>query len=143
MYCKALNKYVKLVVIDDLYVRDNKIYLYGRINKVICNIKKLKLLVNQKQHNLEFYELHKNFDEISYRGEHITEYIGIKSIIDLTKTKEFGFVYGDNKEYIKLEFSNRSMLNATLCRSFYTVGNKMLTYTKGTFEVKKNLLKLN
>ena len=139
IYCERLDEYIRFMYVDDLYVYDNKIYIYAKVDTILYDKSKIKLLVNGKKHKIEFYELKKNVDTIAYNGDNISKYMGVKCVIDLSETKQFGFAYGQTKEYLKLIFSEKAVLNSVLKGSYYTVNNKMLTHNDGIFKVKKNL----
>lgn len=133
------NNCLKFVMIDDIYIRDNKLHLVGRINKTLYDTNKVKIKIGNKKYDINTYELKSNFDIISYMGEPISEFIGFKFEYDISIGNSLGFIY-DNKEYLNLNFSNQSNLTGLLRGSYYRHKGLLVTYDNGQFNVKKDKL---
>ncbi len=126
---------IKFMQIDDIYIEDNILQIIGRINQSLYSKDKIKFIVDGEEQEIEYYELHNNFDEISFSNEKITSYYGIDVKVDINKVKEFGFVYNKNNDYLNLSFSNQSNLTNLLKGSYYVYKNKMVTLDKGKFKI--------
>lgn len=139
MNCKILNNDIRFILWDNVYVCNNKLYMFGKLDTIVYDKEKLNLLVDCKKQKIQFYELKTNADVVSYKGDYISKYIGMKCVIDLDKVHQFGFKYDKNTYYMNTTFSNKCILNSALHGSYYAVKNKMITYTKGIFKIRKNL----
>ena len=129
------NNIISFIKLDDLYIRNGKIYIYGKFNSIVYDQNKIMVKINEKVVAPDFYELKKDFDEESFNGDYISKFIGIKCVIDTKKAKEFGFIY-DNNQMMKLSFSGLCIVNSLLDGSYYTIGRKILMYDNGIFKIR-------
>ena len=128
---------VGLLTIDNAYIRENKLSIYGKVNTIFYNIEKLQFKVNGKKHKLEFYELKNNVDKMSFKNECISKNVGFKCVLDINKTREFEFRY-DNEQIENISFGKRALFTNKLEGSYYTYGSKMLKYNNGKISITKN-----
>ena len=124
---------INFLMVDNIVIRNQKMYLYARFNEALYDKNKLKIKSNGKLLSPPFYELKTNYDELSFDSKYIKKYIGIKYIIDLNKPFRFGFVYDDNETYLSPSFSNQCVLTNLLKGSYFVCDNIMLTFTSGEF----------
>lgn len=138
--CEILDKNIRFIFFDSTYIKNGKMYFFGKFNTVLYDKDKLKLYVDDKKQKIEFYQLKKGTDVYSFNGDVISKYIGVKCVVDLDKVKEFGFTYDKGKEYMNLTFSNKCVINGLLHGNYYTFGNKMIIYRQGKFTISRNLI---
>ena len=127
---------IPFIMLDDVYIRDNKLYIFGNLNEIVCDKEKLKLMVNNKRAKIEFYELKSNIDKISFKKEYISKHIGLKCIIDLNKAKTFEFNY-DNRKLTNIAFGRHGMFSNDMTGGYYIFGKKMFVYDNGQFNIIK------
>ncbi len=121
--------------VDDIFESKGKIYLCGRINTEIYDKNKVYLNINGKLIKPEFYETRTNYDEPSFDGGYLGRSLGVKCEIDIKDLDYFGFQYGKEGELLSLTFGNQCMISHLLNGSYFTFGNKMVTYDDGKFEL--------
>lgn len=128
---------IQLIIIDNAYIRENKLYMFFKFNTLICNKDDLKLEVDGKNKKLEFYELKSNINKISFKKEYIIKYMGAKCVIDLNKSRTIEFKY-NNKKITDIIFGKKAMFTTHMSGSYYTYNKKILTYDKGQINISKN-----
>lgn len=131
------NNTLLFMKIDDIYVQNGQIHIYGKINEEIYSKEQLRINVDGSSIIPEFYNLKAECIEQAFNDEYISKFVGVKCIIDLKNIKKFGFTYGENNEKMNLSFSNQCVLTNALDGSYYTYGRKMIMYNNGEFKVKR------
>ena len=124
---------IVFIRVDDVFESKGKIYLFGRINTEIYDKNKVYLNINGKLLKPEFYETRTNYDEPSFDGGYLGRSLGIRCEIDIKDLEYFGFQYGKEGELLSLTFGNQCMITHLLNGSYFTFGNKMVTYDDGKF----------
>ena len=130
---KGKKENINVLMVDNIVIRNRKLYLYAKFDEALCDKNKLKIRLNEKLYSPSFYELKTNYDELSFDSKYIKKYIGIKYTIDLNNPFKFGFVYADNDIYLSPSFSNQCVLTNLLSGSYYVYDKMMLTFTNGEF----------
>ena len=74
-----------LLVIDQVYQKNNSLFFYGRLDQKFINKKDFKILLNDKKVNIDYYDLTNNSYQITYDGEKLYNYVGISFSIKIDK----------------------------------------------------------
>lgn len=113
------------VIIDQIYTRNNKMIVYGKLDRKFVREEDFKIKQNRKELELEFYELTNDYNEETYNGETLHDYIGIKFEIGIGFNSKIEFF--DKEEWLYPRFKKiASIFSEVLPRSYHHVGNRTI-----------------
>lgn len=119
---------LEYVVIDRVYFKDSKMYIYGKLDTKFVPKKDFKILINNEVLPIEYYELTNNSDIDTYNGDTIHQYVGIKVCIDISKNSIISFLFRDTP--LVCHFKRNNLFCEKLPNSFRIHNNKLITYNK-------------
>ncbi len=121
---RVSKKVLGLVLIDQTYVRDNKLIVFGKLDSRFVSKDEFNIRVNDKKINVNYYDLTNDFDETAFDGGKIHQYVGINFEVDLKDNWKMCFYCND--DYILPRFKKNSILTENLYRSYHHVKNKTI-----------------
>ena len=116
------------LIIDRVYFKENNMYLYGKLDTKFVEKEKIRILVNNQESPIEYYELTNNCDIETYNGDTIHKYIGVSACIDISSNSEIRFLYNDIP--LMCHFKRNNLFFEKMPNSFRTYNNKLITYDK-------------
>ena len=137
---KIKKKMLYHLVIDQMYVRSDKIDCFGKLDLKYIDQKDFRITTNNKNVPIKYYELTNDHDEETYDGTKLHKYIGINFKIDLN---EIGITKFNYKNTIIIpRFGNAAILTSSLSRSYHHINKKTILYKNGVIENhKRNFFK--
>ncbi len=129
-----------ILVIDQIYVRKNKIYFYGTLDLNIIKKKDFKVLVNNKELDINYYELLDTLNVTAYDGKGIHNYVGVSFIVNADEKWNLKFVFKDKT--ITPNFNFGTFLSEGVPKTYHTI-NKMTIIKKDGLIInqRKNVFK--
>ena len=133
---------LSLLYIDQIYIRKNKIVFYGSINRnYLSKNMNFEIKYNDEPIKINYYELSKKMNFVSFNGKKIYDYIGIN------------FEVPFNNEFWKLEFCFGNFIvipkftiggifTNSFDRSYHHANSRTLVHKSGKiYNQKRNLFK--
>jgi CDP-glycerol glycerophosphotransferase (TagB/SpsB family)/GT2 family glycosyltransferase len=134
-------KTLGFVLIDQIYVRGNKLVVYGKLDKKYVKEKDFRITQNDKEIKVNYYELTNDFNEHTFNDSTLHDYIGINFEIDYTIDSKITFLNGKNWLYPRFKKSC-SIFTEYLYRSYHHEGKRTIVLKNHQLHCqKRNLLK--
>ena len=134
-------KTLGFVLIDQIYVRDNKLVVYGKLDKKYVKEKDFRITQNEKEIKVNYYDLTNDFNEHTFNDSTLHDYIGINFEIDYTIDSKITFLNGKNWLYPRFKKSC-SIFTEYLYRSYHHKGKRTIVLKNHQLHCqKRNLFK--
>lgn len=134
-------KTLGFVLIDQIYDRDNKFIVYGKLDRKFVTEKDFKITQNGEKIKINYYTLTNDFNEETFDGDTLHDYIGINFEIDYTIDSEIEFFNKD--EWLQPRFKkSSSIFTEYLPRSYHHCKKRTIVLKKHKLYCqKRNLFK--
>lgn len=137
---KIKKKNLGFLIIDQIYLRENNFILFGKVDRKYVPEKGFHVMNDGEEVPVLYYELTNNFNEITFSGDCLHDYIGIKVQVKLSSLKKLEFYNKDN--YLIPRFKRSSIFTEYLYRSYHHVGKNTLVFKKSAIcKEKRNLFR--
>lgn len=134
-------KTLGFVLIDQIYVRDNKLVVYGKLDKKYVKEKDFRITQNEKEIKVNYYDLTNDFNEHTFNDSTLHDYIGINFEIDYTIDSKITFLNGQDWLYPRFKKSC-SIFTEYLYRSYHHKGKRTIVLKNHQLHCqKRNLFK--
>lgn len=134
-------KSLGFVIIDQIYHRSNKLVVYGKLDKKFVKEENFKIKQNDKEIKINYYPLTNDFNEETFDGQTLHDYIGINFEIDYNKDSEIEFFNKEDWLYPRFK-KTCSIFTEYLPRSYHHFDKKTVVFKKHKLHCqKKNILK--
>ncbi len=122
-----------ILLIDRVYIKENILYLYGKLDNSYIEKEDLKVILNDKEIDFEYYELTNNTNVETFNHDFIHSYTGIylKINVDL-----FNLEFRYKGIPIIPNFKNQNILFEKLPNSYRRNGHFLITYDKKRQKIK-------
>lgn len=133
-------KNLGFVLIDQTYIRDNKLIIYGKLDTRFVSKKEFNVRLNDEKININYYELTNDSNVETFDGGKLHDYIGINIEIELDKYWKLCFYC--NNDFLIPRFKKNSILTEYLFRSYHHVGKKTIVRkNENIYLEKRNIFK--
>ncbi len=134
-------KSLGFVIIDQTYIRNNKMVVFGKLDRKFIKEKDFKIKQSDKNIKVEYYQLTNNFNEETFNGQTLHDYIGIKFEVDPSIDSEIEFF--DKEEWVFPRFKKTcSIFTEFLPRSYHHIGKRTVVFKNHKLYCqKKNIFK--
>lgn len=128
------------IIIDQIYIRKGKFELFGKLDRKFIPEKEFNVLNDGKKIDVKFYDLTNDYNEETFNGKTLHDYIGINFTLDINKDWKIGFYHKDSQ--LVPRFKRSSIFSEYLSRSYHHT-KKRTTVFKNNFIVnhKRNIFK--
>lgn len=117
-------KNLGLVIIDQTYIRDNNLIVFGKLDTKFIAKKDFNIKLNNKKIDVEYYELTNDSNKETFDGNHLHNYVGIKFEVSIKENWKLGFYA--NEDYLYPRFKKNSILTENLYRSYHHHKNRTI-----------------
>ena len=112
------------LIIDQTYIRDNKIIFYGKLDTKFVAKNEFHVISDDKEIEVNYYDLTNDFDEQTFNNKRLHKYIGINFEIEYIKNVKVKFLKGEN--ILAPRFKKNSILSEDLIRSYHHIKNRTI-----------------
>ena len=126
-------KSLGFLIIDQIYIRNNEFTVFGKLDKKFVPQKRFKVLKSEESINVNYYELTNNYNEETFDGNSLHDYIGFSFTIPVEEDWTLSFYYDD--EYLFPRYKRASIFTEYLSRCYHHVGKRTI--------VRKNYMLIN
>lgn len=135
-----INK-LNLFQIDRIYLSNQILKFYGKINLKYINKEDFKILLNNKSINIKYYELASKLNVESFNGEEIYDYVGVEFSVPIeTNMWKLSFTLG--KLHVNPTFGIGAIFSNSLPRSYHHFKDRTLVLKNGCiYNNKRNIFK--
>ena len=128
------------LIIDQIYTKKNKFEVFGKLDQKFIPRKDFNIISNGEKIEIKYYELTNDYNEETFSGENLHDYIGINFVLPLNKNWDLGFYI--KNEYLMPRFKRSSIFTEFLFRSYHHEKNRTIVL-KGNklYNQKRNVLK--
>lgn len=116
------------LIIDNISIRKNTIFLYGKLDTKFVSKKDFSVLLNDKKIKPKFYELTNDYDEELFTGEKLHQYIGISLSLNIKDNFKLLFKYKDFD--LTPRFKRSSIFFERMPSSFKKYNNRLICYKR-------------
>ncbi len=128
------------VIIDQIYIRDGKLELFGKLDRKFVTEKDFHIKNKDEDLKINYYELTIDYNERTFSDKTLHDYIGINIEIEITKAWELNFYYKENK--LIPRFKKYSIFTEFLPRSYHHTKNMTTVFIKDRLiNHKRNIFK--
>lgn len=129
------------LLIDQIYIRENKLLVFGKLDQRYVSKKTFKVTQNDNEIDINYYELTNDFNEHTFNNSTLHDYIGISFEIDYSIDSEVTFYNGKNWIYPRFKKSC-SIFTEYLVRSYHHMGKRTAVLKKHKLHIqKRNIFK--
>lgn len=128
------------LIIDQIYTKKNKFEVFGKLDQKFVPRKDFNIISNGEKIEIKYYELTNDYNEETFSGENLHDYIGINFVLPLNENWDLGFYI--KNEYLMPRFKRSSIFTEFLFRSYHHEKNRTIVL-KGNklYNQKRNVLK--
>ena len=123
------------VIIDQIYIRNQKFIVYGKLDRKFVSEKDFHVKSSDKNIPVEYYELTNDYNEETFLKTTLHDYIGMHFELSLDDYWTIGFYYKD--EYLVPRFKRSGIFSEYLSRSYHHVGKKTILLKNNHLILKK------
>lgn len=116
------------LIIDTIYFKNNKMYLYGKLDTKFVPKNKFTVKVNNKIQKPKFYDLTNDYDESSFDGTKLHSYVGISFELKVEPTAKINFFFSEF--LLTPRFKRNSVFYERMPRSYHRYNKKLVYYDK-------------
>lgn len=121
-------KNLGFILIDQTVFKNNKMYVYGKIDTNFVDKNNFKIMINDKEYNYEYYKLTNDYDEETYNNKHLHKYIGFTYNIDINK--DFCIYFKSKDTILYPRYKKNAIFTDRLVRSYHNINNRTLYKNK-------------
>ena len=119
-------KNLGFLIIDNTIFRNDKMILFGKLDTKFANKHEFKVTLNDNEVKVDYYELANNYDELTFNGEFLHKYIGIKIEVPITNEFSLKFFYKDLQ--LIPRFKRSSYFFEDMPRTYHIYKNKTFVF---------------
>lgn len=128
------------IIIDQIYTKKNKFEVFGKLDQKFIPRKDFNIISNGEKLKINYYDLTNDYNEETFSGENLHDYIGINFVLPLNQNWDLGFYIKD--EYLMPRFKRSSIFTEFLVRSYHHEKNRTIVLKKNKlYNQKRNILK--
>ena len=132
-------KTLGFVLIDQIYDKDNKLIVYGKLDRRFVKEKDFNIKQNDKKLKVNYYNLTNDFDEETFNNKTLHDYIGINFEIEYTINSEIEFF--NKEEWIYPRFKKTcSIFTEFLPKSYHHCKKRTIVLKKHKLYCQKRSL---
>ncbi len=135
------NNKLGFLIIDNMIFRNNKMFIYGKIDNKYVPKENIKVLVNGEEINPVFYDLTNDFNEMGFDNKLIHDYIGISLSIDVSEPFILEFYYNALK--LIPRFKRASVFFENMPYAYHNYNGKTIVYHNGSIICEEKSFKKN
>ena len=121
-------KHLGLLLIDNIYFKNDKMFLFGKLDIKFIPQKSFKVKKDGKNLKVNFYELPVDYNTKIFDGTKIHDYVGFTFNININDCHSLEFFFGDN--ILIPRFKKWSVFCEKLPRSYHYHGKRMIYFKK-------------
>ncbi len=128
------------LIIDQIYIRQGKFELYGKLDRRFMSQKDFKVKTKAKEIKVNYYDLTIDYNEETFAKINLHDYIGINIVLDTDEDWALSFYLKDTK--IMPRFKKSSIFTEYLPNSYHHYRKRTFMFENYTlYNHKRNLLK--
>ena len=117
-------KKLGIVIIDQIYLRDDKLIAYGKLDTRFISKKDFNIKLNDEKIKIDYYELTNDSNVETFDGGTLHDYIGFNFEVKIIDTWKLCFY--SNDDYLIARFKKSAIFTEFLYRSYHHVDKKTL-----------------